>query len=232
MKRLRFKALLGLSILQLIATHASAQTAIPSPYRFIDEKQAGAVYVGYLWTNEGSLGLVPKSSPIFGGRYSIRLAVRSSLKPSLGYFSMTRAVLDTVVVIADSSRARVGTADFAALVANGGFRFNFTGLCTWHSLNRSSRSEVVWSRISKAAKRMMRRLQPMPASISARVSPDSSAAESNGFLQTFYRAPDARNLIWKIKTPSAFLLGDIGDRTPGDEWVQNGFFAAAFSLHF
>ena len=231
MKRPRFSALLSLTLL-LFAARVSAQN-IPSPYRFIDEKQAGGFYAGYLFTSHGDLGLAPKSGPIFGGRYSIRLGGPFVIEAELGYFNSTRAVLDTVVVLPDSTRAQVGTADFSALLASAGLRFNFTGPRTWHSLQP-------FLAFGGGGIASLTGTQPEDERVAADARFDFGthfAGHFGGGIEWFVSRRftvrlDARNVIYKINTPSGFLLGTVGSRTPGDEWLQNGFVTAGFSLHF
>jgi hypothetical protein len=43
---------------------------------------------------------------------------------------------------------------------------------------------------------------------------------------------DARNILWKLKTPRAFLLRTEGATLPSDEWSQNFSFTAGLVYHF
>jgi hypothetical protein len=43
---------------------------------------------------------------------------------------------------------------------------------------------------------------------------------------------DGRNVLWKLKTPAAFLRADIGRTIPQDEWVQNFSVSAGVSILF
>ena len=230
MKRPRFSALLSLTVL-LFAGRVSAQS-IPSPYRFIDQRQAGGFYTGYFLTSEGALGLAPKSAPIFGGRYTIRLGGPFVIEAELGYLNTTRAVLDTVVVLPDSTRARVGTADFSAVLASGGLRFNFTGPRTWHGLQP-------FLAFGGGAIASLTGAQPDDQKVAADARFNFGTHFAGHFgggiewfpSRRFSTRIDARNVIYKVNTPSGFLLGTVGDRTPGDEWLQNGLLTAGFWLH-
>ena len=232
MKRLRFAALLTLSMFVCLAAQAAAQ-AINSPYRFIDQKQSGGPFAGYLLTSEGALGLAPKSGPIFGGRYTIRLSGPFVVEADLGYFNSTRSVLDTVVVVADSARRTVGETDFSAVHAIGSLRFNITGPRTWHGLQP-------FLLFGAGAVVDLSPSTDLDDDISADARFDfgtSFAGQLGGGIEWFPSQRltvriDARNLLWKITTPTGFLLGEFGARTPGDEWLQNGQFSAGISLHF
>jgi hypothetical protein len=230
MKRFRSTALLTFSFLLVLAGRAGAQ-AINSPYRFIDEKQAAGPFGGYVLTSDGALGLAPKSGPIFGGRYTIRLSGPFTVEADIGYFPTTRTVRDTVVV--DSARRAVGDADFQALVGIGSLRFNITGPRTWHSIQP-------FLLFGAGAIVDISPRTDIDDDISADARFDfgtSFAGQLGGGIEWFPSRRftvriDARNLLWKITTPTGFLLGEFGARAPGDEWLQNGVFSAGFSLHF
>jgi opacity protein-like surface antigen len=230
MTRFRSTALLTLSMLLSLATQAAAQ-AINSPYRFIDEKQAGGAWVGYLVTSEGALGLAPKSGPVIGGRYTIRLSGPFVVEADIGLFNSTRSVRDTVVV--DSARRVVGEADFTAFHAIGSLRFNITGPRTWHSLQ-----PFVLFGAGGVVDISPRTDIDDDVSADARFEFGTSfAGQLGGGIEWFPSRRitvrvDARNLLWKITTPTGFLLGEFGARAPGDEWLQNGQFTAGISLHF
>ncbi len=232
MKRFRFPALLGLIFALIFLGRVSAQ-AINSPYRFVDEKQAGGPFAGYIVTTEGAVGLAPKSGPLVGGRYTIRLSGPFVVEAEVGYFNSARPVRDTTVVLEDSSRTQVGETDFSALLANAALRFNFTGPRTWHGLQP-------FLSFGAGAAVTLNKLGTEDEKVSADSRFDfgtSFAGQFGGGIEWFVSRRftirlDARNVLWKIKTPSGFLLGEIGDRTPDQEWVQNGFFSAGFSLHF
>jgi len=220
-------ALLVMSCLQ--AVPGAAQN-IESPYRFLTSRQAINVYGGYLATGKGSLELGPQSGPLFGVRYGIAISGPFTLEGDIGYFSRMRAVFDTVP--GDTSRQRAGETDFSVMTATASLRFNLTGPRTWHGI------------------------QPyvqLGAGIAVEVSGDSEIETDlpgdvrldfgtgftgilGGGIDWFMADRwglrlDARNLLWKLGTPRAFLIkGEQARLLPADEWAQN--FALTASLVF
>jgi len=215
----------------LLATGTHAQT-IESPYRFIDTKQAGSLYLGYMSTGKGSLDLGPESGLRFGARYNIDVSGPFSLEADVSYFSKMRAVYDTVP--GDTSRMKVGDSDFSILVVGAGIRFNLTGARTY------------------------RRIQPyvlFGAGVALDLSdpsPEDKALANNlrfdfgtAFLGMFGGGAeimlsdryslrlDARSTLWKLQTPEAFLIkGDQALLLPADEWSQNLGLSAGLVFRF
>lgn len=222
--------LLALLLLGVGAGWASAQ-GITSPYRFIEQTQTGGAWVGYLAADRGDTGLGPKGGPIFGGRYSIRLSGAFTVEGDAGFFTSSRTVLDTAVV--DNEFRSVGEADVRALLLNGSLRFNLTGPRTWN------------------------RLQPyvlFGAGAVVDVSPDAAedanlpvdarfdfgtsfAGQFGGGVEWFPSERmtlrlDVRDVLWKIETPTAFLLSRLGDEVTADQWTSNFLFSAGVAIHF
>ncbi|HSL70809.1 MAG TPA: hypothetical protein VK864_11250 [Longimicrobiales bacterium] len=222
--------LTALVLAGMISAPGSGQT-IRSPYRFIDHSQAGGPFAGYIFTTEGTVGLAPKGGPIAGGRYGIRLSGPFLVEGEVGYFTSTRPVRDTVVV--DSVRQQVGSADFSMLLATAALRFNFTGPRTWHGLQP-------YVQLGGGAAIDLSGESPDDEKVAADVRYDfgtSFAGHLGGGIEWYpsdritFRV-DARNVLWKITTPISFLQGELGETTPVDEWVQNGFLTLGIALHF
>src|SRR5687768_4881946 len=209
-----------------------AAQSIQSSYRFLDHSQSGGVFAGYIFTSPGPAELGPKSGPAGGLRYTIRLSGPFDVEGDALFFPTTRTVRDTVVT-ADSTRLAVGTADQAMAVFNVALRFNLTGPRTWRRLQPfvafGVGTAVNFTGSGEAD-------EDVPSDARYKFG-TSFAGQLGGGVEWFATDRlavrfDARNVLWKIKTPPAFLIGQFGQRTPAEEWVQNGLLSIGLALHF
>jgi len=216
----------------LLFPHDASGQRIQSPYRFMGTKQALTPFAGYLATGKGSLDLGPASGTIFGMRYSIAISGPFALEAALSYFSQTRAVHDTIP--GDTMRATIGEADFRTLLATAGLRFNLTGPRTWHGVQPyvSFGLGVGFDFTD-------------PAEVEADLPADLRFDFGTSFMgllgggadltlsERWALSLDARNLLWKLKTPTAFLQqGEQARLLPGDEWAQNLSLSAGLVFRF
>ena len=199
---------------------ASAQS-INSAYRFLNTKQAFTGFAGYLATGRGSLELGPESGLIYGLRYDISISGPFVIEGDFSYFSRTRAVWDTVP--GDTTRRTVGDADFTTFLVNASLRFNLTGPRTWHGL-----LPYVLFGLGVAIDGSSASAAETNLAADARFDFGTSFMGVLGggmeakLSDRFGLRLDARNLLWKLKTPTAFLVkGDQARLLPGDEWAQN-----------
>lgn len=210
---------------------AAAQN-IDSPYRFIDTKQAGGIYAGYLFTGQGSLNLGPESGALYGVRYDLTLGGPFALEADVGYFSKMRAVYDTVP--GDTTRAVVGDSEFSTLLLTAGLRFNLTGPRTYHGLQP-------YAIFGVGAAFDLSNPSAVDEGLPGNVRFDFGT-KFIGMLgggteillgQRYSLRVDARNILWKLDTPQAFLLaGDQGLLLPADEWAQNFGLTVSFAVRF
>lgn len=136
-------ALLAALALTLGARAAAAQT-ITSPYDYIEPHSRLGVTVGYLFTetevtltDSTSAALGPKSAPVFGVNYALRVSGPVSVEAAVSVSPTERELfgpvfnLDSTVVTAED----LGVAVPATIVAADlGLRFHVTGPRTWNGL--------------------------------------------------------------------------------------------------
>lgn len=136
-------ALLAALALTLGARAAAAQT-ITSPYEYIDPSMRVGVTAGYLFmetelrlTDSTSAGLGPKSAPVFGVNYALRVSGPVSIEAAVSV-SPTERQLYGPQFNADSSvvtAVDLGVAVPATIVmGEAGLRFHLTGPRTWNGL--------------------------------------------------------------------------------------------------
>jgi hypothetical protein len=144
MIRIPRTSLAALAVLALAARPAAAQT-IQSPIRYVDQSQGIEPFVGYVFTDANlnltdstSADLGPRSAPIFGLRYTIRVSGPLSLRASAGYMPSKREVFFAELAAPDSSQIRpVDTGrrvSTGVLLVEAGVLFHLTGPRTVHNL--------------------------------------------------------------------------------------------------
>lgn len=210
---------------------AEAQN-ITSPYRFIDNRQSASLFAGYFATGKGALNLGPEPAPVFGARYDLILSGPFTLEANLGWFTSTRMVHDTIP--GDTARRVIGEADMNMVMALGGLRFNLTGPRTFHRL-------LPYVLFGAGVAVDLADDAAVEADLPGDVRFPSGTrfvGQLGGGLEWFPTDQlglrvDARNVLWKLKTPEAFLLrGEQARLLPADEWAQNFSFTAGLVLRF
>jgi hypothetical protein len=227
----------GSLLLLMFALAAGMDTAqaqsVSSPYRFIDRTQSAGLWAGYVSTGRGTVELGPESGPVIGGRYTIRLSGPFTVEAEAGYFNSTRTVLDTATVGTARGLAQVGDADLTLLTLNASLRFNLTGPRTWHGIQ-----PFVAFGAGTALDLSGNSATDADVVSDARFDFGTSfAGQLGGGIEWFPSdrlslRVDARNVLWKLKTPVPFVVIDPTGRTPESEWIQNGFFTVGIALHF
>lgn len=114
-----------------IPAEARGQT-IPSPYRFLENRQEAGVFVGKANSGTGRFGYGPASSTIFGGRYGIHLGGPFALEGVVGYQPTTRDIVDPS---REEGNMVVGEADAKILSLDARIRFSLTGDRTWRGMH-------------------------------------------------------------------------------------------------
>jgi opacity protein-like surface antigen len=227
----RFGWLLS-AMLLLGATSAAAQR-IDTPYRFYEQTQAAGLTVGYISTDKGSVGLGPESGMAYGGRYHIRLSGPFFLEGEALYFPTTRAVLDTSIVVADSTFEQVGEADIAIALVQASLRFQITGQRTWNGILPFV---LLGAGLAVEAKDDDEANEAVPSE--ARFEFGTTFAGQLGAGIEFFPVQglairiDARNILWQLKTPQALQQRDIGRTLPAEEWTNNITASVGISIHF
>ncbi|MBI4408741.1 MAG: hypothetical protein HY561_03475 [Gemmatimonadetes bacterium] len=208
---------------------AVAQEVVRSPYRFVDEGQSLGPFAGYVFTNTGQSELGPESGPVAGVRYAIRINGPLTLEGQASYFPTTRAVWRADTTGADTVLTHVATADLQVLALDGGLRFNITGPRTFHNLMPYL---IVSGGAALDLTGETEQDRELPQDDRFKFG-TTFAGQIGGGIEWFagrrltFRV-DARNLLWELDTPRAFLHGNV----PRQEWVQNFLLSAGVSLHF
>jgi len=136
MIRLSRTALAAVALLALAAGTGAAQS-IPSPIRYIEQKQGLQPFAGYVFSDPSlalsdsvSVDIGIRPAPIFGVGYQLRFSGPLSLQASVGYIAGQRDVFlaeasadsGTITPIATNRRVNAGV-----LLIDAGFLFHLTG---------------------------------------------------------------------------------------------------------
>lgn len=121
----------GLFLLLAAAPAAQplAAQSIPSPYRFIEERQEVGVFAGLFHGDAGEYGFGPGPGPAAGIRYGIELTGPLGLEGLTTFVPTTRDVINPGRPEGDR---KVEEAEVALVLFEARLRFALTGRRTWH----------------------------------------------------------------------------------------------------
>lgn len=214
------------SCVAVVPAMAAAQQ-INSPYEFIEERQHASLFVGYFATNSGDLDLGPESNLAAGARYGIRLSGPFVLEGTVGLLPTTRMVIDTLP--GTGGREHIGDEDLNILFTDAALRFDVTGPRTFHNL-----LPFLTFGAGAAVQLGDEGNDDLPQGLRYRFGTTfagqfGGGVEWLGWRRLGIRA-DARNMLWRIRTPGAFLERDPD--LPSREWTQNFLFSLGLSYRF
>jgi len=221
----------GLLLALVILPRMVAAQTIESAYRFLDTRQAISVFGGHVETNTGALELGPKPGTMLGLRYDLGLSGPFVLEADFGWFTSKRAVQDTVP--GDTTRMTVGDVDFRAIAASVSLRFDITGPRTWHGLLPYVLFGAGFTSDMAAESDIQKAL---PADVRFKFGSRFTGVMGGGVewlpASRVGLRFDVRNMLWKLKSPGAFLFGDRALSLPSNQWTQNVALTAGLSLRF
>ena len=105
---------------------------VPSPFRFIETRQEGGVFLGYRSPGTGRFGFGPSGDYLLGARYGVRLGGPFALEGTVASMPGSRDLVDPTRVEGDRV---VGDVDSQVLTLDVRVRFSLVGDRTWHGLN-------------------------------------------------------------------------------------------------
>jgi opacity protein-like surface antigen len=132
--RLPARTILAVAFLApaLAPSRALAQEErIDTPYRWIDRSLRVGLYGSYIATDPGGLDQGPRSSPLFGSRFRVRLSSPLSFEVNVGYASTER---DVVYPLAEGGPAVVDRVGLDYLLLEGYLQLALTGARSLHRL--------------------------------------------------------------------------------------------------
>jgi hypothetical protein len=103
-----------------------------SPYIDLEYRQEMSVFGGYYNAGTDQVGVAPKSGPMFGLRYDLRLGGPASLTSKFTYVSGKRTVIDPRRPLA--TRIVQANAAWPIYIADVGISLNLTGQRSYHRI--------------------------------------------------------------------------------------------------
>jgi hypothetical protein len=129
MRRLVLLPLVTATLAMAAAGIPLAGQSIPSPYRFIEERQELGIFAGTFWGDPGRYDLGPGTGVVGGVRYGIDLSGPLSIE---GVGSVASATRDVINPRRDEGDRKVEEAEAALLFLEARLRFSLTGRRTWY----------------------------------------------------------------------------------------------------
>lgn len=224
---------LALATTLAVNTSDAAAQSIDSPYRFLDHNQFAGGFAGYLQPSAGRIDGGPAAAPVFGASWGISVSGPFAVTVELAVAPTSRIVRDTAFVAADSTWAELGEADMTLAIAMASMRFNITGARTWNGLQPFMLlgAGLVHDLSGDAA---------IEAELPENLRFDygtSFAGQLGAGIDWFPSSRlsarlDARNMLWKLGVPEAFVLTESGRTLPRSQWEQNLVATAGLFFHF
>ncbi len=125
---LAFWAVASLSVLFPGALIAQV---VPSPYRFIENRQEADLFGGSMSPGTGRFGFGPAPGPTWGARYGVNISGPFGLEGVITHFPSTRDMVDPGR--AEGDRV-IGEMSSQLVQIDARLRFSLTGNRTWHRL--------------------------------------------------------------------------------------------------
>lgn len=233
-----------LALLSVLCTAAASAQTVPSPYRYLPEKQSLHVFVGYMFTNPEleiplardtvTVEIGPRSAPLFGVRYAYRFAGPISGEASLGFSPSERKVFFNQSVSDDTADIAIGQAEGMAsaplLLAEAGVRLHLTGERTWRQLapfvaaSGGLVTDVGGTAAVEDSVQSNQRFDFGP-----------SFAVSGGIGTDWFPTRrvslrvEVRDMLWKIQAPEGLSQNR---NNPPDRWTQNIGVILGGAVHF
>lgn len=213
---------------------AAAAQRIDSPYRFVEKGQAIGLFGGYVATGQNPLELGPKSAPVFGARYGIRISGPFKAEATIGFMPSTRDAFAVDTLTGDAqNRAFLVEADAQMMMATAALRFDLTGARTW---NRLQPFLLAGGGVTVDLSSLTEEEKELP--VDDRYDFGTSFAGELGagvelyLSDRFTLRADVRDAFWKLPTPAGFVNALPRGELSEDEWVSNWVMSAGISVHF
>lgn len=233
----RTSALLGLALL-LGAGSAAAQT-ITSPYEYIDQSQRLGVQGGYMFLSSGvrlndstQLDMAPRSAPVLGLRYGVRVGGPLELTTTVSVLPTERN-LWTVQFNDDSTATSpflLGTIPSTVVSGDLALRLGLTGPRTWRGLAPYVAASVGLAGDVRGRNEVER--DDIPVTALYRFGPSFALGTQLG--TDWFPTPrtslrvEVQGLLWRVTMPEAFVPGQ---RARG-EWNPGAGVTVGGAIHF
>ena len=211
----------------VLAESLQAQ-AIPSPYRYIEQKNSAGLFGGHIATDTGDNDVGPESLTLIGLRYGLQLTGPVSADASIAFGRGTRTVYARPVAT-ETDVVPTGEADMAILMADAGFRFHITGPRSWH---RFAPFVVATAGVIADVAGTSGSEVTLPENQLLEFGPGFAASGGIGtdfFLtERLSLRAEVRDHLWRYTYPTGLSATGEEDK----EWAQNFGFSVGAAFHF
>lgn len=232
--------LLWLPVGGISAQEPEREPTIDTPYEWIERSFRMGLFGGYLDADRGAMKLGPDATPFGGLRARARISSPISLEGGVSVGLSDRLVVDPRT---DAPLTPVGAVSADWVLAEAAMQFAITGARTWRGLQPYAVlgaglligvGENVSSRLSDP--------EDAPIRYEIGVAPGLQAGLGVEWLVSdrFGVGLEARDHLWRIKTPDGFFALDVLDRfedqglpAPREtEWTHNLEFSIGVWRYF
>ena len=123
--------ILSILAVAFLNTIPAVAQVISSPYKFIEDRQAGRLFFGQANIHSGQLDIGPRTASIIGGRYGINVGSSITIEVNANRYKSTRSVYN---LTATEGRTKLGDTQLNFGLIDLRFRLNLTGHRTWHNI--------------------------------------------------------------------------------------------------
>ncbi len=204
----------------------AAGQSIPSPYKYLEQRQEIGVIGGAMSAKTGRFGYGPNGGQVYGVRYGIELSGPLALEGVTQYIVGERGVVDPGRVEGDRV---IGQADAEALTIEARIRFSLVGRRSWHSLSPFLTFGGGIAIDMSSASELDQILLPEDRFDFGNSFYGTVTGGSRWYLgQRFTVRGDGTFSLWKIDTPPGYTLPDRGFLGVADgEWLGGWAFSLA-----
>ncbi len=223
--------LVALLVLGVSTAGALAAQSIPSPYRFIEERQEIGVFAGLFHGDAGQYGFGPGPGPMSGIRYGLELTGPLGLEALASFVPTTRDVINPG---REEGDRKVEEAEVALVLFEARLRFALTGRRTWHGFQPFA---FIGAGLGFDAQGDQSEDLVIPPDDRFDFGTRFQASGGGGvrFLlgRRWVLRADAALLLYELQTPSGFFDEDrdLGV-VPEKEWVNSTTVTLGFAFRF
>lgn len=215
------------------------EETIDTPYRWVERGTRLGLVGGYIFTNRGDPPFGPGSSPFIAARFRARLSSPLSLELGLGYGNSDEYVIDPRL---EGGPAVVDTVDADWLIIEASLQFAFTGARSYRKLQPYIvlGGGILQGLSTGASDALASPQQLFKYEIGTSLMVHLGLGAEYDISSRFGLAFEARDNLWKIKTPEGWFRIDVlqnildsgSEAADKSQWTHNFELTASLYYYF